>query len=281
MSTDQLDAEIAIVQLDGKDVFLDPGTKYCPYGIVNWHYSGSSGLRQTGDKGAEIADSASPTYPQAIIKRVAKLKLTEQGTMEGVVGVGYSGLEAMIRRREGNHTDAEGRKKMLEDEMRGLVPGGTEVTLTNSPDWDKTESMLVAQFNVSGPLATGAGKRWIVPVHVFEVNQKALFSSAERTNAIFFDYPSREIDEVHIILPSNLELESLPPGDQAKFAYGLCTTEHKQEGAKGILATRDYALSTIVFTAQEYKDLKGFYDKVKTQDDQPAILKGAGHAEGN
>ena len=32
LSTRQLDAEVAIVQLNGKEVFLDPGTKYCPYG---------------------------------------------------------------------------------------------------------------------------------------------------------------------------------------------------------------------------------------------------------
>src|SRR5207248_4979086 len=40
LSTRQLKSEIAIVQLDGKDVFLDPGTKFCPYGILDWRYTG-------------------------------------------------------------------------------------------------------------------------------------------------------------------------------------------------------------------------------------------------
>src|SRR5204862_4987873 len=39
LSTDQLDGEIAVVRLDGKDVFLDPGSKFCPYGITDWRYS--------------------------------------------------------------------------------------------------------------------------------------------------------------------------------------------------------------------------------------------------
>jgi len=30
LTTGQFDAELVIVELGGKDVFLDPGTKFCP-----------------------------------------------------------------------------------------------------------------------------------------------------------------------------------------------------------------------------------------------------------
>ncbi len=55
LSLDQLDAYVAIVQLDGKDVFLDPGTKFCPYGIMDWKYTGTQGLKQLPGGGTEIA----------------------------------------------------------------------------------------------------------------------------------------------------------------------------------------------------------------------------------
>ncbi len=279
LSTDQLDAEIAAVQLDGKDIFLDPGTKYTPYGLLSWHYAGCQGLRQNGDKGADIAETPSTTYKQALIQRVANLKLNDQGIAEGTVVIGFSGLEALIRRQEGNKTDAEGRKKMLEDEVRSWLPGGTEVTLNNDPTWDKTTDQMIARFAVSGPLALSAGKRWIVPVHVFEVNDKPRFSAAQRTNPIYFEYPSREIDEVHITLPPSIEVESLPPSARAKIEYALYATDQKPEGANGIVSTRDLAMAGFVFTAAEYKDVKGFYDQVKAGDDQPLVLKGAAHAQ--
>ena len=278
MSTSQLDAEIVVVQLDGKDVFLDPGSKYCPYGILSWHYSGSRGLRQN-DKDVEISTSDEPNYKQALIKRVAKLSLTDQGTMQGSVAVGYIGLEGMIRRREGNLTDAEGRKKMLEEEMRSWLPGGTEVTLSNSPDWDSTETMLVAQFRVSGPLALSAGKRWIVSAHVFQAAEKPLFSSAERTNIIYFDFPSREIDEVHITVPPDVTVENLPPEADAKVDYAIYQAQESREG-QGILATRDLAMAGYAFEAKGYKTLKDFYDKVKAGDDEPVVLTSS-HAQGN
>jgi hypothetical protein len=281
LSTNQLDAEIVVVQLDGKDMFLDPGTKYAPYGFLNWHYLGTQGLRQNRDKGADIASSPSPSYKQATLQRVANLTLSEQGTFEGTIAVGFDGLEAMSRRQEGNKTDAEGRKKMLQDEVRSWLPGGSEVALINEPIWDKTIDVLVARFKVSGPLALGAGKRWIVPVHVFEVNDKPRFSAAQRIGAICFDYPSREIDEVHITLPPNLEVESLPPHEEVKLSYALYVADQKPEGPHGIVATRDLAMADFAFPSPEYKDLKGFYDKVKAADDQPLVLRSPAHAQGN
>jgi Domain of Unknown Function with PDB structure (DUF3857)/Transglutaminase-like superfamily len=277
LSTDQMDAEIAVVQLDGKDVFLDPGSKFCPYGLLNWRYSDAQGLRGTG-KSTEVSQTAHINYTQAVVKRVARLKLTDKGTAEGRIGVGFFGLEAMNRRQEGGHTDAEGRKKILEDELKSWLPGGSEVSLENSPDWTKAESPLVAEFKVTTPMVVSAGKRWMVPAHMFQVNQKAEFAPAQRANAIYFEFPSREIDEVHIGLPPEVEVESLPGNDDVRLEYALYHTENKRDSGSGIVAIRDLQLATNLFKADEYKDIKGFYDKVKQADDQPVILKASVHA---
>ena len=37
--TSQLDDYIAIVVLDGKDVYLDPGQKMCPFGLLHWKHT--------------------------------------------------------------------------------------------------------------------------------------------------------------------------------------------------------------------------------------------------
>jgi transglutaminase-like putative cysteine protease len=280
LSADQFDAEIAIVQLDSKDVFLDPGSKFCPYGLLNWRYSDAQGLRGTG-KGTEVSQTTHINYTQAVIKRVARVKLSAKGTAEGRIGVGFFGLEAMARRREGGHTDAEGRKKLLEDEMKGWLPGGSEVTLASTPDWDKTESPLVAEFKVTTPMAVSAGKRWMVPAHLFQVNQKAEFAPAQRVNAVYFDYPSREVDEVHITLPPEVEVESLPGNDNVRLEYALYYTENKREAANSIVSIRDLQMAANLFKADEYKEVKGFYDKVKQGDDQPVILKASTHAANN
>lgn len=279
MSTHQLDAEIAIVQLDGKDVFLDAGTKFCPYGLLDWRYSGSSGLRQSATKGTEIGQSPMADYSKALIFRWAGVKLTEDGKVEGTVKAGFYGLEAMERRQKANATDAEGRKKMLEDEVRSWLPGNSDVELVGTPNWDETEPHLATEFKISSPLAVGAGKRWLVPIHIFQVNGKPVFSASERVNPIYFWYLTREVDEVHITLPSSLEIESLPADDKVKLDYALYLTIQKQESSTSIMTHRDLVMAGLVFPATKYKELKDFYDKVNAGDDQQMILKGSTHAE--
>jgi hypothetical protein len=123
LSMSQFSAEIAVAHLDGKDVFLDPGTKFCPYGITDWRYSSIQGLRQVEGKGAEIKETPLPDYSQAIITRLARLKVNDEGRAEGSLGVAYYGLEAMDRRQQGGKTDDEGRKKLLEEEVKSWLPG--------------------------------------------------------------------------------------------------------------------------------------------------------------
>lgn len=279
LSIRQLDTEIAIVQLGGKDVFLDPGTKYCPYGLLNWRYSNSRGLRQSATKGTEIAESPLPDYSQAQILRMARLQMSEDGKVEGTIRVGYYGLEAMERRQKANMTDAEGRKKMLEEEMQGWLPGNSDVSLVGTPNWDETEPHLAAEFKISSPIALGTGKRLLVPVHIFQVNEKPVFSSSTRVNPIYFWYLTRQLDEVHIAFPPSLEVESLPSNDSIKLDYAVYSTTQKKESANSIMARRDLVMGGLVFPQNMYKEIKDFYDKVKVGDDQQMILKGSAHAE--
>jgi hypothetical protein len=279
LSTWQLAAEIVITQLDGKEAFLDPGSKFCPYGLLDWRYSNVRGVRQKEGKGTEIVQSSLPDYNQAMLQRMARVQMTPDGKAEGTLKVGFYGLEAMEWRREAGKTDAEGRKKLLEDEVKHWLPADSDATLLNTPDWDATEGHLATEFKISCPLAVGAGKRWIVPVHLFQVNEKPRFSASERTNAIYFDYLSREIDEVHVTLPPELEVESLPPAENVRLDYALYKTNQKQETGNGVMAVRDLTMGGLAFPPNLYKEIKGFFDKVKAGDDQPVVAKAAAHAE--
>ena len=281
LSTHQFDAEIPIVELGGKPVSLDPGTKYCPYGVLSWRFSGSRGLVQSDAKNAEFGDVPLSTYNQAMTQRVARFHLTEDGKFEGTVTVGFLGLEAMDRRRRGGLTDDEGRKKQLEEEIKEWLPAGSDVALAKKPKWDDTEATFAAEFKVSGNLATSAGKRWLLPPHVFEVNEKPKFPSAQRSNAVYFYYPHREIDEVHITLPTGVEVESLPPDDQVKTDFATYATTQKIEAPGAVFSRRDLIMGGMAFPVGVFKEVKDFYDKVKVGDDQPALLKAPSHAATN
>jgi len=280
LSFDQLNAFVAIVQIDGKDVFLDPGTKFCPYGLVDWKYTGTRGIKQLPGGGTEIAETPPPDYMKAIIKRVARLQLNEQGQVEGSLAIGFFGQEALTRRVEASKTDEVGRNKILEDEVKSWLPSNAQVTLTKPPEWEAVETPLVAEFKISSPMLMSGGKRVLLPANVFEFNRPPMFAHAEHTHPIYFEYPSREVDDVHIKLPGNLQVESLPANQDVKMEYALYRAGRKQEKNE-IDMTRDLAIGAFVFSPTEYKNLKSFFDKVKEGDDEQVLLKQVAHVAQN
>ena len=279
LSTYQFDAEIAIVQIDGKDVFLDPGSRYAPYGLLNWRYTACGGMRQAA-KGTEFTESPLPNYMQALTKRAIRVALKEDGSATGTMAVLFAGQESLIRREDGSKTDDEGRKKLLEDEVRSWLPGGAEVTLTKAPQWDAIESPLIAEFKVSTPLAVSAGHRWTIPVNLLQVNETPMFPHAERVNHVYLNYPFREIDDVGITVPASMSVETLPQSEEVKLNYALCTMQRSQKGQQ-ILSQRDFVLADMAVPVTEYKQLKAFYDKIKSVDEEQAVLRGNASAKIN
>jgi len=279
LSTDQLDTYVAVITLDNKEVYLDPGTKFCPYGLLYWDHTNSGGLKETAN-GAELGQTPMPQYKDAVTKRVARLTLDDTGTVNGAIGVGFFGQEALVRRIEASRTDDVGRTKMLEDEVKTWLPSNAEVSITKQPDWTNPELPLLANFKVSTPILASGGKRVLLPTNIFEFGRPAVFSHNERQYPIYFEYPSFESDDIHIKLPDNLEVESLPPDEQEKAGYALYGAKRKQEKNELIIA-REFAINTFFFQPTEYKTLKSFYDKIKESDEQQALLKQVAHVAKN
>ena len=92
-------------------------------------------------------------------------------------------------------------------------------------------------------------------------------------NGVYFHQPWQEADEVHITIPAGMEVENLAPDDSVKLPYAFYRVLQKQEAPNQIFSRRDFALAEGVFTTDKYKELKDFFDKVKADDDQPALVK--------
>ena len=279
LSTEQLDTYVAIITIDGKEVFVDPGTKYCPYGLLYWPHSDTEGLREASS-GISISRTPQPSYTGAITKRVGRFNLTDDGKLDGIVAVAYIGQEALLRRLEGSRTDSVGRTKMLEDEIKGWLPSNAEISVTKEPDWQGLGTPLVVDYKVSTPTLISGGKRVLLPTDIFQFDRPTMFTLAERQYPVYLDYPSREIDDIHIKLPDNLQVENLPASQTERTEYALYKLARKQEKNE-LIIERDFAINTFVFQPTEYKSLKNFYEKIKESDQQQALLKPVAHVAQN
>jgi hypothetical protein len=277
LSSAQLDDEIAFVTIDGKEVPLDPGTKFAPYSVVNWRYTGSFGLKQNASGKVVLTESPKPTVGGDAIQRVGTFKLADDGEVQGTLLVRFYGQEGLARRILGSRTDDAGRKKILEDEVKEWLPSNSEVTMTKDANWTDYENPLAAEIKISAPILSRAGKRVMMPTDFFVANRPAMFAHNERYNIVYFHYPPREADKIQIILPASLEVESLPASSSSQLDYAIYKLERSQTG-NVINAERNIGLGGLVFPVSMYKELKGFFDKVKEGDDQQVVLRSAVHA---
>lgn len=217
----QLTSEIAIVTLGGKDIFLDPGTPMCPFGLLAWPHSGTHGLRQLPGGSADLAITEPPSYKQALSKRVARMTLAQDGSLQGTVIVVWALGEALVQRLGSVRTDEAGRKKNLEDEVRRLLPNGSRVDFVSVNGWDDPDAQISATFKVEVPsFASAAGKRMMVPTGLFEASERQPFTQ-ERKNPVYFDYPYYAMDDVQIVFPAAWRVESMSDSKPVNTDFAL------------------------------------------------------------
>jgi hypothetical protein len=173
-------------------------------------------------------------------------------------------------------TDEAGRKKDLEDELKSWLPAAANVKMADSKGWDATDEPLTAQFSVEIPaFASVAGKRLLTPAYLFQAKQKDAFKHAERKYPVYFPYAFAEMDNVSIKLPAGYTLESVPQLQQADLPYARYENFCQLDGAQ-LVTRRNLLFNGIYFDLNKYAELKEFFSKVQTGDEEQAVLRAGG-----
>ncbi len=275
LNSSELNANVVLVKLDGKEMYFDPGAKNTPFGILPWMETGVAGLKLDKDGGKWIQTSM-PESPVSRIERTADLTLTDNGSLEGKLKITYAGLVGLSRRSEGHNEDEAARKKILEDEVKESIPVGCEVDLTNKPNWDGSQDDLVAEFDIKVPgWISGAGKNALLPVGLFGGAEKHMFEHSERVYPVYFRYPFKKVDDVKIELPLGWKVATVPqPVDSdlkaAEFKLAV------ENGGTSLRIKREIRSDLVMVPKDMYPSIRGFYQIVRTQDEQQVVLQPGG-----
>jgi len=272
MQSSKLNANVVLVKLNGKDVYFDPGAAFTPFGMLTWFEAGTAGLRLDKDGGTWIHTTL-PQASESRIERAGKLKLSETGDLEGKLTITYVGLEAMYRRLEERHADEAARKKYLEDGLKEQIEAGTEVDLTNKPDWASSETPLVAEFDLKVPgWASSAGRRVMIPAALFTAGEKGVFEHAKRVYAIYFEYPHLKSDDLTIELPAGWQVSSVPP-PQNQDGHVILYTLKVDQSPGTVRLTRKFTIDFMMLEAKYYTALRNFFQVVRTGDGEQIVLQ--------
>jgi hypothetical protein len=231
LSARQLSSEIAVVKLNGNEVYLDPGTAFCPFGLVRWIHTDDQGLRleKTGGAFVVIPPAVADRTP---IRRIARVKLDPDGSLKGTVEVELRGNAALEHRLEAINQDEAGRRKDLEDEAREWLPEGSKVALDRVEGWEATEEPLRVFYKVEvSSFAQAAGKRLLVPSTLFRTTrQREAFQHSERKYAVYFPFAYQELDNIILQTPDGYSSESVPPATDVKLTSTRFITSRSFSG---------------------------------------------------
>ncbi|WP_231581102.1 DUF3857 domain-containing transglutaminase family protein [Silvibacterium bohemicum] len=268
----QLNDELAIVSVGGKELFFDPGQRYCEFGKLHWKHTMVSGVRQT-DNGTQIAATPGLTYQDTRTDRFAQLTLDPTGQVSGIIRITMTGTEALHWRQAALRSDEAEVKKDFEDELQKTVPPGVEVKTNHFVGLEDYVNVLFVQVDVSGSLGTVTGKRVFFPAVFFEAGVGPRFASGKRENPVDLHHPYSVHDQFNLTLPPGMTVESLPSEATVPFS------PHGDYVAKYVAKDNLYAygrllrLASPFYKTDEYPQLRSFYEKTNTDDHVQVVLK--------
>jgi hypothetical protein len=267
----QLEDEISIVDVGGKEMYFDPGQRYCEYGKLDWMHTGMTGVRQT-ENGTAMATTPLAGYRDNVTMRTADLVLGADGTLTGMLHITMNGAAALHWRQVALRTDEQEANKEYQESIEKQVPDGVHVKMDHFLGLTDYTSGLMAVLNVSGGMGTQTGKRVFLPSAFFEANAKPLFADAKRESPVDLRFPYINQDTVNVKLPPGLTVESVP--NAAKIPLpGFAQYVADYAGAGGTYQQqRALAMANTIYKPDEYPQLRDFFQKVGAQDQQQVVL---------
>ncbi|HWX39669.1 MAG TPA: DUF3857 domain-containing protein [Blastocatellia bacterium] len=258
--------------------FFDPGSTYVPYGMLRWEEEGQQALICDPKESTWVSTPVSGP-DKSVEKRTAKLRLSEDGTIEGDVRIEYTGHLSAVRKILNEDDSPTEREKTLTDSVKRQMSTAeiTEVRVENATDPVKP---FAYSYHVKVPgYGQRTGKRLFLQPGFFNHGLSAVFPTSERKYPVYFHYPWSEQDVVTIDLPAGFSLDNAdaPAGLGAGKASQLDIHIGVTKDGRTLEYKRDFFFGhkdgLLIYDAKIYPQLKTLFDEIHKRDEHTITLK--------
>lgn len=278
MSMSQFNELMVRLEIGDKKYLLDPGEKMCPFGEISWKHANARGLTQS-PSGPTIGVTAPESYKDNSTTRTGVLNLDAQGQLHGALQWTLRGQEALQWRQNALRNDPDELKKRFDRMIAQEVPKGIEVHVDHFLGLDDPEVNLLAMVKVSGQVGTVTSKRMFLPEHFFEIRGRRVFADVEqRTTPVEMQYGEQVVDQITYSLPEGFSVEAAPADANLQWPNHAVYITKSVSAPGKVTVARRLARAFDQAKPEEYKDLRDFYQKVATADQQQIVLTTAAPA---
>jgi hypothetical protein len=281
LSLRQLNIALVILSIGGKEIILDPGEKMCPFGTLNWRHSEARGVRQSSGENSLMTTPAQ-AFADNFTTYNANVTVDEHGGMTGTFSIVMSGQSALYWRQQALQNDLSEVKKAFDHELETIIPEGVEAHLDQFMGIDHPNGNLVAMVNAKGTLGTATAKRLLLPGFFFETRSTVPFVNQEtRLEPVDMHYGERINENVTYHYPDGFTVEGAPQDAKIVWPGHAIFVDKSTPDTGQILIAHSVVRAFALAKAEEYQDLRGFYQKIATANQQQLVLAKAAAAKGN
>ncbi len=260
--------------------FFSPSEMYTSFGMLGWPEEGQDALITDSKEPLWVKTPMSPAE-KSLEKRTGKLRLLEDGTLEGDVRIEYTGHLAFDKKEYNDDDSPAQREETLRNAVKARMSTAelSDIKIENVTDPVKP---FAYSYHLRVPgYAQRTGKRLFVQPGVLARGTGPLFSATARKNEVYFHYPWSEQDHLTIELPEGFALDSpdAPAPITPEMTQRVCEQKIKMAVTKDghtLIYDRGFFFGgggSILFPVQTYPALKSLFDMIATANNHTITLK--------
>jgi hypothetical protein len=273
------------VLLSGKNItlgsdwqFFKPGNPFVEPGNLSWFEENQTAFL-LGAKDYITLKLPLANYNKSKAKRTGTFKLREDGTLEGVVRIEYSGHFGN-QYKTNNYDDSQTKQEeTLKDAIKERM-STAEISNISVENIKESAKPFVYNYKVKIPnYAQKTGKRLFLQPGYFEYGVSPKFSSAKRLYDLNFNFPWSEEDEITIEIPKTYSLDNADSpsnaGDPDKITsltFNIAIDKEKNT----LVYKRNFYFGgkgNVFFPKEVYPQVKAMFDSFNKSDTHVITLK--------
>ena len=281
LSLDQLNSTLVYLSAGNQQILLDPGEKMCPFETVSWRRSDAQGVAESA-QGAYLVATPMQQYDDNSTTRTGDVSVDARGGVTGQIRIIMAGQEALHWREEALRYDDDEVKARFDRQLEGIVPQGVEAHVDHFLGMGDPYSNLMAMVNLKGSLGAATAQRMTLPVLFFGPHSHLPFvNEEERPEPVDMHYGEQVTDQITYRLPDGNTAEGVPQNANISWT-GHAHFVVQTASSPGQIVITDSMASAFTFAKpEEYKDLRGFYQKVAAVDQEQVVLSAPAEQKSN
>jgi hypothetical protein len=269
----QFNGEVAAVV--GRETalqFFDPGTLFCPMGVLSWEKQAVPALvygkRDWRFVETPVAEAANNTETRKLM-----VEPQSDGSVAVEAGLSVGGQRAIELRSEIVDLNSDDLRKSVAGLVRDNVPSAvvdeSSVLVSNVANANMPLEAS-CKYNVPQAAVRTERRMLLKPARLAHSNQ-TLLPAERRSNGVYFSYPWSEVDHVVIKVPHGFEVERLPDAVVADIGAATYRATFRLDSGN-VVFERRLVVNGISFAVDQYATVKGFFDRIHQADGEGVVF---------